>query len=115
MNNYIQIILAIIITASLPLVCLFLIKHKLKRSPTTTTYLQILNDEFSTSKQNAAAFCSLIKANYIHVMVKTNNGGKYDDKRHTERFANSLTVDRIQRLNTLTKKLNAERIPYEHD
>ena len=115
MNHYIPIILAIVITASLPLVCLFLIKHKLKRSPTTTMYLQILDNKLSTSKQNAVAFCSLINANYIHVMIKTNNGGKYDDERHTKRFEKSVTANRIQRLNALTNKMSAERIPYEHD
>lgn len=113
--NYLPGIIAILITIPLPLLGLFLIKRELKKKPTTSECLEVLDNRQSTPKQNAEAFCSLINAYYICVLVKTNNGGKYDDEKHVNKFKKSVTTDRIHRLNAIANKMNAERIPYEYD
>ena len=113
MTDILSIILAFAIIVSFLVFFLILIKFKFKKN-STKSYLDILDNKSSTTKQKASAFCSLIDVNYVCVMVKTNNGGKYDDEKHACRFEKSITTDRIQRLNALVNKINSERICHEH-
>lgn len=116
MNNFIWGALAIAITASLPILAMILVIRKLRKAPTTNHYLSILNNTSASAEQHADAFCSLINADYVCSMTKINNGGKYNDHKHTERFVRSVNPQRLSKINNIVDKINSERvITYEYN
>ena len=116
MNNYIATILAVVITAAFPIICIVLVRCQIKNAPTAEHYLSVLRDPSASAEQQADAFCSLIHVDYVCTMAKTNNGGKYNDNKHVQRFMRSVNSQRLSRINNVVDKMNSERVVlYEYN
>lgn len=76
--------------------------RKIKRNSADVQKLKKqLSDKSRSARQRADSFGSLISCGGILQHVLENEGGKFNDKKQSKRFCNSLTSSYVNRLNAV--------------